>query len=192
MRVSCGVPTPTGTYYTPARYRWLKMVGDTWAQWCTQIQGNYLFHSVPNWTRNNLDLEVGEYNQLGNTRSLGCIRLNCEDAKWIYDNCGLGTQVNISATMTSGPLEKPEGLQIPIWHTWDPTDPTAHIHVRPARLPSVAEVKSFTVRFVREAENRFPGFFFAKQKRRGEKPLPHGVSVSADPSVLTVFSPFGK
>ena len=125
MRVSCGVPTPTGTYYTPARYRWLKMVGDTWAQWCTQIQGNYLFHSVPNWTRNNLDLEVGEYNQLGNTRSLGCIRLNCEDAKWIYDNCGLGTQVNISATMTSGPLEKPEGLQIPIWHTWDPTDPTA-------------------------------------------------------------------
>ena len=125
MRVSCGVPTPTGTYYTPARYRWLKMVGDTWAQWCTQIQGNYLFHSVPNYTRSNLDLEVGEYNQLGNTRSLGCIRLNCEDAKWIYDNCGLGTQVNISATMTSGPLEKPEGLQIPIWHTWDPTDPTA-------------------------------------------------------------------
>lgn len=24
MRVSCGTPTPTGTYYTPARYRWLK------------------------------------------------------------------------------------------------------------------------------------------------------------------------
>ena len=42
------MPTPTGTYYTPARYRWLKMVGDTWAQWCTQIEGNYLFHSVPN------------------------------------------------------------------------------------------------------------------------------------------------
>ena len=102
MRVSCGTPTPTGTYYTPARYRWLKMVGDTWAQWCTQIQGDYLFHSVPNWTKNNKDLEVYEYNQLGNTRSLGCIRLNCEDAKWIYDNCQLGTQVNISSTLTSG------------------------------------------------------------------------------------------
>ena len=101
MRVSCGTPTPTGTYYTPARYRWLKMVGDTWAQWCTQIQGDYLFHSVPNWTKNNKDLEVYEYNQLGNTRSLGCIRLNCEDAKWIYDNCQLGTQVNISSTLTS-------------------------------------------------------------------------------------------
>lgn len=126
MLVSCGQTTPTGTYYTPARYRWLKMVGDTWAQWCTQIQGNYLFHSVPNWTRDNFDLEVGEFNQLGTTRSLGCIRLCCRDAKWIYDNCQLGTQVFISAIETSGPLAKPTGIKLPSWHTWDPTDPTAY------------------------------------------------------------------
>ena len=125
MRVSFGNPTPTGNYYTPARYRWLQMVGDTWAQWCTQIQGNYLFHSVPNWTLNNFDLEVDEYNHLGDTRSLGCIRLNCRDAKWIFDNCTLGTKVTNSGTETSGPLSKPDGLQIPSWHTWDPTDPTA-------------------------------------------------------------------
>lgn len=126
MLVSCGNATPTGTYYTPARYRWLKMVGDTWAQWCTQIQGNYLFHSVPNWTHDNFDLEVGEYNMLGQTRSMGCIRLCCRDAKWIYDNCQLGTQVYISATETSGPLSKPTGIKLPSWHTWDPTDPTAY------------------------------------------------------------------
>lgn len=125
MRVSCGEATPTGTFYTPTRYRWLRMVGDTWAQWCTQIQGNYLFHSVPNWTKNNADLEVDEFNHLGDTRSLGCIRLNCEDAKWIYDNCALGTKVVISATETKGPLSKPAGITIPSWHTWDPTDPTA-------------------------------------------------------------------
>lgn len=125
MRVSCGEATPTGTFYTPTRYRWLKMVGDTWAQWCTQIYGNYLFHSVPNWTKNNADLEVEEFNHLGDTRSLGCIRLNCEDAKWIYDNCALYTKVVISATETKGPLSKPAGITIPSWHTWDPTDPTA-------------------------------------------------------------------
>lgn len=125
MRVSCGYGTPTGTYYTPSRYRWLQMVGDTWAQWCTQISGNYLFHSVPNWTHSNMDLEVDEYNRLGETRSLGCIRLNCRDAKWIYDNCALGTEVYISPNETSGPLPKPGGIQIPSWHTWDPTDPTA-------------------------------------------------------------------
>ena len=126
MITSCGYGTPTGTYYTPARYRWLKMVGDTWAQWCTQIQGNYLFHSVPNWTYNNFDLEVHEYNRLGETRSLGCIRLTCADAKWMYDNCALGSKVFISAIETSGPLSKPGSLKLPSWHTWDPTDPTAY------------------------------------------------------------------
>ncbi len=126
IRVSCGYGTPTGTYYTPTRYRWLQMIGNTWAQWCTQIQGNYLFHSVPNWTHNNFDLEVGEYNLLGETRSAGCIRMNCREAKWVYDNCQLGTEVHISSWETGGPLQKPAGLWIPDWHTWDPTDPTAY------------------------------------------------------------------
>ncbi len=126
MITSCGVTTPTGTFYTPYRYRWLRMEGFTWAQWCTQIMGSYLFHSVPNWTHSNLDLEVDEYNHLGETRSLGCIRLKCDDAKWIYDNCQLGTQVYISATEKSGPLKKPTAPKLPSWHTWDPTDPTAH------------------------------------------------------------------
>lgn len=125
MRVSCGYGTPVGTYYTPYRYRWLRMEGYTWAQWCTQIYGNYLFHSVPNWTQSNMDLEVEEFNYLGETRSMGCIRLNCEDAKWIYDNCVLGTRVTITINEDSGPLLKPDGIKIPSWHTWDPTDPTA-------------------------------------------------------------------
>ena len=126
MRTSCGYGTPTGTFYTPRKYRWLCMVGDTWAQWCTQIQGDYLFHSVPNWTHSAFDLEVDEYNHLGDTRSMGCIRLNCRDAKWIFDNCELGMRVDISAWETSGPLPKPDGIQIPSWHTWDPTDPEAN------------------------------------------------------------------
>lgn len=130
MRASCGYGTITGTYYTPDRYRWLQMIGDTWAQWCTQIQGNYLFHSVPNWTLSNMDLEVEEYNHLGETRSLGCIRLNCRDAKWIFDNCALGTKVTITTAESSGPLKKPAGIQIPSWHTWDPTDPTAQWRCR--------------------------------------------------------------
>lgn len=125
MLASCGNPTPTGTYYTPGRYRWLQMVGGSWAQWCTQILDSYLFHSVPNNQKNNYTMWADEYNNLGTTRSLGCIRLTCEDAKWIFDNCALGTQVYISPTETSGPMAKPKGIKLPGWHTWDPTDPTA-------------------------------------------------------------------
>lgn len=125
MLASCGEPTPTGTYYSPGKYRWLEMVGGSWAQWCTQILGSYLFHSVPNDQRNNWTMWSGEYNNLGTTRSLGCIRLTCKDAKWVYDNCALGTKIYISPTETSGPLPKPVGIKLPGWHTWDPTDPTA-------------------------------------------------------------------
>lgn len=126
MITSCGNPTPTGTYYTPARYRWLQMVGGSWAQWCTQISGPYLFHSVPNDLHNNTTMWVNEYNLLGTTRSLGCIRLTCRDAKWMYDNCELGTRVEISPTETDGPMKKPSSIKLAAGHSWDPTDPTAY------------------------------------------------------------------
>ena len=80
MICSTGEATPTGTFYTPNRWRWLRMMGDTWGQWVTQIKGDYLFHSVYYWSQNNNDLSVGAYNNLGKTCSHGCIRLTAADA----------------------------------------------------------------------------------------------------------------
>ena len=34
-----------------------------------------------------------QFNKLGQTASHGCIRLSVGDAKWIYDNCALGTKL---------------------------------------------------------------------------------------------------
>lgn len=61
------------------------------------------------------------YNQLGTTCSHGCVRLTCGDAKWIYDNCTLGTRVDI--LWGSDPLSKPSAQKLPLNQTWDPTDP---------------------------------------------------------------------
>ena len=63
------------------------------------------------------------YNWLGTTQSLGCIRLQAGDAKWIYDNCDLGTEIYITPWEDAGPIAKPAFTPIPSWHTWDPTDP---------------------------------------------------------------------
>ena len=127
MICSCGNATPTGTYYSPNKFRWLTMVGGSKAQWCTQILGDYLFHSVPYRIQDPTTLYVGSmYNWLGTTQSLGCIRLQAGDAKWIYDNCSLGTEIFISAYETEGPISKPAFEPLPSWHTWDPTDPTVH------------------------------------------------------------------
>ncbi len=124
MITSCGNPTPTGTYYSPMKFRWLTMVGGSKAQWCTQISGDYLFHSVPYRIADPTTLYTDlMYNYLGTTQSLGCIRLQAGDAKWIYDNCELGTEIYITPYESAGPIAKPSFSPIPSWHTWDPTDP---------------------------------------------------------------------
>ena len=127
MITSCGNGTPTGDYWTPSKFRWLTMVGGSKAQWCTQISGDYLFHSVPYRIADNSTLYTDlMYNFLGTTQSMGCIRLRSGDAKWIYDNCSLGTHVNIDPNVNNGPFDKPGFEPLPSWHTWDPTDPTAY------------------------------------------------------------------
>ena len=70
-------------------------MNNVWGQYCTRIYGNFLFHSVYYMSRNPGDLSVSAYNALGTTASHGCVRLTCGDAKWMYDNCPLGTTIKI-------------------------------------------------------------------------------------------------
>ena len=121
-----GSNTPEGTFSTPAKYRWYTLMGPVWGQWCTRIHGGVLFHSVYYHTPNdNRDLAVGAYNKLGTTASHGCVRLTAADAKWIYDNCSLGTKVTIYRMSGYEPFTKPTAYKLPSWHKWDPTDPNA-------------------------------------------------------------------
>lgn len=84
---SVGESTPEGTFQTIEKYDWRYLFGDVWGQYATRITGHYLFHSVPYFEKDKSTLEYEEYNKLGTTASMGCIRLTVKDAKWIYDNC---------------------------------------------------------------------------------------------------------
>ena len=124
---SVGEDTPEGTFQTMVKYDWRYLFGDEWGQYATRITGHYLFHSVPYFEKDKSTLEYEEYNKLGTTASMGCIRLTVKDAKWIYENCPVGTTV----TMYRGDVEEP--LQpAPVQKLnvndeerrgWDPTDP---------------------------------------------------------------------
>lgn len=118
---STGNNTPYGTYYTPVKYRWRYLVGPSYGQYSTRIVGGILFHSVPYSKQNPYTLQASEFNKLGTTCSHGCVRLMCRDAKWIYDNCSLGTRVDIVSG--ADPLSKPSAPKIPANQRWDPTDP---------------------------------------------------------------------
>lgn len=121
-----GANTPLGTYRTSTKYTWKILVGDVWGQYSTRIVGGVLFHSVPYVEKTKNSLEYWEYNRLGTNRSLGCIRLTVIDAKWIFDNCPLGTTVVIYESSDPGPLGKPSAPRIDTTLSirgWDPTDP---------------------------------------------------------------------
>lgn len=118
---STGKDTPPGTYYTPAKYHWKLLMGPSYGQYSTRIVGGILFHSVPYNKQNPYTLSAKAFNQLGTTCSHGCVRLMCKDAKWIYDNCALGTRVDIISG--KDPLSKPTAPKISTSQTWDPTDP---------------------------------------------------------------------
>lgn len=117
--------TITGTFQTKAKYRWKLLMGDVWGQFSTRIVGGILFHSVYYYGKENpATLATKEFNKLGTSASHGCIRLAVKDAKWIYDNCSVGTTVVIYDDKKSpGPLGKPEAIKIAANVRWDPTDP---------------------------------------------------------------------
>ncbi|MCQ2520227.1 MAG: L,D-transpeptidase [Lachnospiraceae bacterium] len=88
-----GWETPTGRFVTPGtRYEWRRMIDDTYGRYATVISkaDGILFHSVPYYSPNPDDLEWPEFNKLGHPASLGCIRMICAHAGWIFYNCPEG------------------------------------------------------------------------------------------------------
>lgn len=117
--------TPSGTFYTQAKYEWKQLNGGVWGQYSTRITGHYLFHSVYYFSKYKGNLNTSAYNKLGTAASAGCVRLTVTDAKWIYDNCPVGTKVMI-VNENSDPLKKPETMLLTenaTYKGWDPTDP---------------------------------------------------------------------
>lgn len=129
MLCSTGTYTPTsGVYRTLAKGNWWPLYGDVYGQYSTHIYDGILFHSVPYLkSGDKSSLEYWAYDQLGQRVSMGCVRLTTIDAKWIYENCPVGTQVEFYSSSNPGPFGKPTARKISSAPSnvrgWDPTDP---------------------------------------------------------------------
>lgn len=101
IRVSVGLsgtPTWDGTYRLSRSLRWQPLMGPSWGQYGTHVdgcgQGGIFIHSVAGSTRSVYNLPAGEYLKLGQPASHGCIRTCVADAKWVYENCN-GSTIHI-------------------------------------------------------------------------------------------------
>lgn len=123
-----GHNTPLGTFsITGIKKQWCTMLDGTYGQYSSQFSGYYLFHSVCYSKADPGALLTEEYNMLGQRASLGCVRLQVADAKWIYDNCAAGTKVTVYDGEDPGALGKPTPLVGQISQEedngWEPSDP---------------------------------------------------------------------
>ncbi|MBQ9968158.1 MAG: S-layer homology domain-containing protein [Oscillospiraceae bacterium] len=124
-----GYTTPLGAYkLAEFRSEWRLMLDGTYGQYATCFKGHYLFHSICYSAPEHDAMIRTAYNNLGDPASMGCVRLQTIDAKWIFDNCPAGTPVTVYDDADDpGPLGKPEPLldEIPeeAYNGWDPTDP---------------------------------------------------------------------
>ena len=134
MICSTGEHTPQSGVFDPPGQNgvvtaWLSLEGGVYGQYATHITGDILFHSVPYLTYGDKgSLEYWEFDKLGTSASLGCVRLQVSDAKWIYDNAKQGNiqGVEFYASSIPGPLGQPAAPKISnneACRNWDPTDP---------------------------------------------------------------------
>lgn len=122
---STGRSTPRGYFSLGGKKEWGLLFGAVWGQYTSGIEGNILFHSVPYKYKEKNSLKTEEYNKLGTTASMGCVRLPVVGAKWIFDNCPYGTSVHIY-DVEELPVERPEAIVLDPEDPrsgWDPTDP---------------------------------------------------------------------
>ena len=139
-----GYVTPLGQYrLEQRRSEWRLMLDGTYGQYATQFYGNYLFHSICYEDDRHDAMKRDSYNNLGNAASMGCVRLETQDAKWIFDNCPAGTPVTIYEDYDSpGPLGKPNKtvtyIPTEVHNGWDPTDPAEG---NPWRTAEVSEME---------------------------------------------------
>ena len=99
-----------------AKNIWRKMKShgkDLYAQYATQITGDFLFHSVPYTAKKKTSLDTKRYSKLGTADSGGCVRLTVENAKWISENCKPGTYVHMTEKTKNPALTKALKEQVP-------------------------------------------------------------------------------
>lgn len=155
-----GYETPLGDFWL---CEWIIKPSNEWCYMADGTQGLYayritngeiydiMFHSVPYLDTDHGTLEWEEYNKLGSTASMGCMRMSCMDVRWLGETCGNNTDILIYNDPNEQlPLEKPVPIRIPAEveeiRGWDPTDPASnnpwHNYTIKMEVPNYVELSA--------------------------------------------------
>lgn len=85
----------TGSTVITDKTEWRKFDMSCYGHYVTRLDNSECISSTPYYTRTIGNINVDEYNKIGTHFSYGSIFMTPVDAKWIYNNCGVNTSVEI-------------------------------------------------------------------------------------------------
>lgn len=85
----------TGSTYISEKSEWRKLDSYGYTHYNTRLDNSEYICSTAYFTKRIGNMNIDEYNKIGTSVSYGSIFMTPADAKWIYNNCGINTSVEI-------------------------------------------------------------------------------------------------
>lgn len=119
-------PTPLGTHYLlpkakkSERTEWYAFTG-SYVKWAVRYEKGLFFHSILFRRKDDSSIMESSVKKLGKKASHGCIRLEVPNAKWISDNCPVGTRVIVHKGVDDSRITDVLGAPAQVIPTPEPT-----------------------------------------------------------------------
>ena len=85
----------TGSTVISEKAEWRKLDNNGYAHYSSRLDNSEYICSTAYFTKTIGNMNIDEYNKLGTSLTYGSIFMAPADAKWIYNNCGINTSVEI-------------------------------------------------------------------------------------------------
>lgn len=113
-------------YTIKDKMQWVKLTDGTYAKNASKLDETLSITTTPYSEQKDDTLLYEKFNELGIAYTGENIWLNSADSKWIYDNCAIGTEVEIYSDENAIEISiKPNSIKIPSDSenkNWDPSD----------------------------------------------------------------------
>lgn len=123
FKVSVGVGVKSGVTSIAEKSNWRKVNDYLYGRFASRLDNSECLYSAAYYSQHPDNLNPSSYNKIGTTVNEGSIFMTATNAKWIYENCGVGTTVEIIDDYSI-----PDGVvleafeRIPDWSYRDPLD----------------------------------------------------------------------
>lgn len=145
FRCSVNPSVETGTFETYEKNIWRKFNSGEYGQYSCRIAPDCYISSVPYYSQSSNALNADAYNNLGKPAKVGYIYLASQDAQWIYENCGLKTEVTVYDNPEEEPSIPLEEFVALTNNGYDPTDTSIDLKPIPGKIKYMTGVENHSI-----------------------------------------------